>query len=204
MEEKRKIYEEKISIYHKKREYYKDLLSRKFTAKENIIKLQEELEQLKNKRPVLLAENKNITKLNNRMKVIENEIEINNDLIKGIEAIEKDAKWSMYLPLCEAQDAYQEFIQSIINNLKNEYMEVGQKFAKVAKEYITLEEIRDGIDFSNSIFPNNFKIPNVKNTSNPLLCGTHSEIESKNSKMVHEKYNIPVFNVSRISYHDFK
>ena len=71
-------------------------------------------EQLKNKRPVLLAENKNITKLNNRMKVIENEIEINNDLIKGIESKEKDAKWSMYLPLCEAQDAYQEFIQSII------------------------------------------------------------------------------------------
>jgi len=204
MKEKRKIYEEKISIYHKKREYYKDLLSRKLSAKENIIKLQEELEQLKNKRPALLAENKNITKLNNRMKIVENEIEINNDLIKGIEAIEKDAKWSMYLPLCEAQDAYQEFIQSIINNLKDEYMEVGQKFAQVAKEYITLEEIRDGSYFNRSIFSNNFKIPNAKNTSKPLLCGTHSEIESKNSKTVHEKYNIPVFNVSRISYHDFE
>lgn len=70
--------------------------------------------------------------------------------------------------------------------------------------YITLERIQDGRDFDFSVFPNNFKIPNVKNTNNPLLYGSHDDIESKMYKFVIEKYNIPEFYVTRISYYDFQ
>lgn len=58
--------------------------NRKIEAQNDIIKLQEEIQNLKNQRPTLLAESKSVVKINKRLKKIEEDIELNQDLIKGI------------------------------------------------------------------------------------------------------------------------
>ena len=52
------------------------LYSRICNAEEKIVELQEEAEELKKKRPKLLADYKDISKINRRLKEIEEEIEI--------------------------------------------------------------------------------------------------------------------------------
>lgn len=198
MKNTRKICAKNIKHYKKVRKNYEDLIFRQTQAERKIISLQDEYEKLKNNRPILLAEKKSITKLNNRLNKIVEEIDINTDLIHGLKSKEKPAKWAIYNALCRAQSSYQDFIQSILNNLNEEYLDIGSKFAQIVKEYLTLERLRDGVDYNFSKFAYNFSIPNVKDEKHPLLCSNHSSIETQMNELVHEKYNIPKFQVSRI------
>ena len=79
--------EEKKEIFNQKRQEYKDMKDKKSNyskriedSKINIINLEEEREELKAKRPTMLAENEDISELNQRLKDIDDEIEINKDI----------------------------------------------------------------------------------------------------------------------------
>ncbi|MGN0197599.1 MAG: hypothetical protein ACI4B8_06350 [Candidatus Gastranaerophilaceae bacterium] len=76
--------EEKKEIFNQKLQEYRDLKDKKSNynkriedSKINIINLEEEMEELKAKRPTLLAENEDISELTKRLKDIDDEIEIN-------------------------------------------------------------------------------------------------------------------------------
>ena len=92
IEEKKKLFEDAWKVRTDFEEEDFKLRQRAEQAKKDIIKLQEETEKLKEKRPALLADNKDVKKLNKRLKDIEEEIEINNDLITGITAKRRRVK----------------------------------------------------------------------------------------------------------------
>src|SRR5574344_834750 len=116
-------------------------------AQENILKLQEENENLKKQRPSLLADCKDVTKINKRLKKIEEEIDLNEDTITGIKEKRKNMKREIYNLKCDAKSAFQDYIKEIIGSLKDDYTKTATKFADIITEYITLESICNGNSF---------------------------------------------------------
>lgn len=86
IEEKKEIFNQKrqefIDMYNKNENYKKRIEE----CRQNITNLEEEREDLKAKRPTLLADNEDISELTQRLKDIDDEIEINKDTISGVEA----------------------------------------------------------------------------------------------------------------------
>ena len=74
-----------IEIYNQE----ENLDRRMYQAKENIVNLEAEREELKANRPALLADNEDVSEINNRLKEIDDEIELNQDTIKGIKTKKK-------------------------------------------------------------------------------------------------------------------
>lgn len=70
--------------------------NRKFAAQNDIVKLQEEIQNLKTQRPTLLAEGKSVVKINKRLKKIEEDIELKQDLIKGVTEKKKNLGYDIY------------------------------------------------------------------------------------------------------------
>lgn len=203
MKNEKAKYEETYQQYRNAYDENINLDLRKDNAEKNIVKLQEEYDNLKAKRPQMLADNKDISKLNKRLKKIEEEIEINKDTITGLTLKKKETIRAVYETVCTAQNAYKSLIQAIMNELKDKYVEIGTKYAEITKEYITLENLRDGDGPAYTSIGFNFEVPNVKNPQYPLMKGNRYEISSKMQHKVLEKYNIPYFRVARISYSDY-
>lgn len=78
-------------------------------AKINIKNLEEERENLKTKRPSMLAENQDISELNQRLKDIDDEIEINKYTISGVEVKIKEVHNKELDIRQEANVAYQNY-----------------------------------------------------------------------------------------------
>ena len=174
------------------------LYSRISNAEEKIIELQEEAESLKIKRPKLLADCKDISKLNRRLKEIEEEIEIQKDTIIGVTAKRENMKNDIFNAKQDANIAFQEYIKEILESVKKEYMQLAPKFAKIITEYITLEYIRYGMGtvYVPDIHYNDIgKIPNFYDENKPLFKHEIYKITSDNDKKVREKYNIPDYQV---------
>ena len=203
MENEKAKYEKAYQQYRNAFDENINLDLRKDKAEKNIVDLQEEYDNLKAKRPQMLADNKNISKLNKRLKQIEEEIEINKDTITGLKLKKKETRQAVYETVCAAQKAYKILIQSIINELKDKYTEIGIKYAEVVKEYMTLEELRDGDGPAFTEIGFDFKVPDVKDSKYPLIKGYRHEIASKMRHKILEKYNIPYFRVSRNSPSDY-
>ena len=88
------------------------LIRRANEAEEKIVELQEEAETLKKKRPQLLADCKDISKLNHRLKAIEEEIEILKDTIIGV-----NEKQENLLILIKLDQLYLFGLFAYLNNL---------------------------------------------------------------------------------------
>src|SRR5574344_2879607 len=69
-----------------------DLYNRGRKAKAAIVNLEEEKAQLRADRPALLADNKDVSEINKRLKEIDDEIELNQDTILGVEEKRKKIK----------------------------------------------------------------------------------------------------------------
>src|SRR5574344_43015 len=173
-------------------------------AQENILKLQEENEKLKAQRPSLLADCKDVSKINKRLKKIEEEIELNEDTITGIKKKRKNMKREIYNLKCDAKSAFQDYIKEIIGSLKDDYTKTAIKFADIITEYITLESICNGNSFFvETISHNDIKnIPNLENRDKPLFEHKYYEISKNNSDRIREKYNIPSYTVEQINHND--
>ena len=119
IEEKKKLFEDawKVRTDFEKEDF--KLRQRAEQAKKDIIKLQEETEKLKEKRPALLADNKDVKKLNKRLKDIEEEIEINNDLITGITAKREKRNQDVRNIRYHVNQAYKTYINEILATLKD-------------------------------------------------------------------------------------
>ena len=174
---------------------------RKEQAQDKIKTLQDEIVKLKEERPALLAEGKDVSKINKRLKKIEEEIEVNQDLIKGVDNKKKNLQINIYNARVRKQEAFQDYIKSIMKTVAKEYMEIAPKFAEVITRYILLEFMLQGSDKSYvpAISYKDIKrIPCInsdKSFFNYKLYDLYINYEDD----IREKYQIPEYEVRRIS-----
>lgn len=177
------------------------LYSRISNAEEKIIELQEEAEKLKKKRPKLLADCKDISKLNKKLKEIEEEIEIQKDTIIGVTEKREGMNEIIRNTESDTQNAFQDYVKEILNKIEKEYMKLAPKLAEVLTEYITLEYIYYGFEF-NYVHKINYNgirsIPNLEDEKNPFFQYKTFEIYKNNAKRLREKYDIPDYQVHKI------
>lgn len=204
--------EKKKEIFNQTRDKYIDIYkqeesldSRMHQAKENIVNLQEEREELKANRPALLADNEDVSDINNRLKEIEDEIELNQDTITGIKAKKKDVRSQVLSMRQETNAAYKEYIGQILADVRKEYMKVAPKLAELLKDYIVLESLRDGDGYGYAEFTTQHVncLPNFDNSSTPLFKYNYYNIAGNNESRVLKKYNIPKYYVKRVSLSEY-
>lgn len=170
-----------------------ELTRRVNEAEEKIVELQEESENLKKKRPQLLADCKDISKLNRRLKAIEEEIEILKDTIVGVNEKQENLKLEIREKIWDAQHAFQEYIKEILANLDKKYMKIIPKLIDIMTEYITLESICYG----NMSYLTKFRyddisrIPNLYDKDKPLFENRSYVIWKENNQRLREKYELP-------------
>lgn len=174
---------------------------RKEQAQDKIKTLQDEIIKLKEERPALLAEGKNVSKINKRLKKIEEEIEVNQDLIKGVDNKKKNLQINIYNARVKKQEAFQDYIKSIMKTVAKEYMEIAPKFAEVITRYILLEFMLQGSDKS--------YVPAISYKDIKRIPCLNSDKSFFNYKLydlyinyeddIREKYQIPEYEVRRIS-----
>lgn len=174
---------------------------RKDQAQDKIKTLQDEIVKLKEERPALLAEGKDVSKINKRLKKIEEEIEVNQDLIKGVDNKKKNLQINIYNARVKKQEAFQDYIKSIMKTVAKEYMEIAPKFAEVITRYILLEFMLQGSDKS--------YVPAISYKDIKRIPYLNSDKSFFNYKLydlyinyeddIREKYQIPEYEVRRIS-----
>lgn len=174
---------------------------RKEQAQDKIKTLQDEIVKLKEERPALLAEGKDVSKINKRLKKIEEEIEVNQDLIKGVDNKKKNLQINIYNARVKKQEAFQDYIKSIMKTVAKEYMEIAPKFAEVITRYILLEFMLQGSDKS--------YVPAISYKDIKRIPCLNSDKSFFNYKLydlyinyeddIREKYQIPEYEVRRIS-----
>ena len=174
---------------------------RKEQAQDKIKTLQDEIVKLKEERPALLAEGKDVSKINKRLKKIEEEIEVNQDLIKGVDNKKKNLQINIYNARVRKQEAFQDYIKSIMKTVAKEYMEIAPKFAEVITRYILLEFMLQGSDKS--------YVPAISYKDIKRIPCLNSDKSFFNYKLydlyinyeddIREKYQIPKYEVRRIS-----
>ena len=170
-------------------------------AKSSIAALREETVKLKEQRPELLADGKSVTKINKRLKKIEEEIELNEDLIKGITAKKKSLDTTIYNTKQKRQQAFQGYIKGLMNKVAKEYREVATKFAELVREFLLLEYMYNGSDriYASEISYNDIKrIPSLSGNKPPLFEYKLYDLMINYDDVVREKYGIPEFEVRRI------
>lgn len=190
-----------IEIYNQE----EDLDKRMFQAKENIVNLEAERDELKASRPALLADNEDVSDINNRLKEIDDEIELNKDTIKGIQTKKKDIRYQMLSERQDTNAAYQEYIGQLLADLRKEYMKIAPKLAELLKDYITLESLRDGDGNGYASFTTEHVkcLPNFDNSSAPLFKYNYYNIALNNQERVIKKYEIPKYYVRRVHSSDY-
>lgn len=174
---------------------------RKEQAQDKIKTLQDEIVKLKEERPALLVEGKDVSKINKRLKKIEEEIEVNQDLIKGVDNKKKNLQINIYNARVKKQEAFQDYIKSIMKTVAEEYMEIAPKFAEVITRYILLEFMLQGSDKS--------YVPAISYKDIKRIPCLNSDKSFFNYKLydlyinyeddIREKYQIPEYEVRRIS-----
>lgn len=174
---------------------------RKDQAQDKIKTLQDEIVKLKEERPALLAEGKDVSKINKRLKKIEEEIEVNQDLIKGVDNKKKNLQINIYNARVKKQEAFQDYIKSIMKTVAKEYMEIAPKFAEVITRYILLEFMLQGSDKS--------YVPAISYKDIKRIPCLNSDKSFFNYKLydlyinyeddIREKYQIPEYEVRKIS-----
>lgn len=175
-------------------------------AKINIKNLEEERENLKTKRPSMLAENQDISKLNQRLKDIDDEIEINKYTISGVEVKIKEVHNKELDIRQEANVAYQKYIRTILSKVSAEYMKIAPKLVDIIKDYIVLEHLRDGDGFHYECFPPEVitRLPNLEKSNSNLFYNNYYSIIRSHIGKVKKKYAIIEFNVSRVSASEYQ
>ena len=173
---------------------------RKEQAQDKIKTLQDEIVKLKEERPALLAEGKDVSKINKRLKKIEEEIEVNQDLIKGVDNKKKNLQINIYNARVRKQEAFQDYIKSIMKTVAKEYTEIAPKFAEVITRYILLEFMLQGSDKS--------YVPAISYKDIKRIPCLNSDKSFFNYKLydlyinyeddIREKYQIPEYEVRRI------
>ena len=112
-------------------------------------------------------------------------------------------KDEIYNKKCQAQKAFQDYINEILTNIGKKYMKIATKLAEIITEYITLESICNGRDiYVPKIKYNDIsRLPNLNNSDKPIFKYEAYEIWKANPERLHEKYEIPNYQVENIRHY---
>ena len=202
--------EEMDRIFNECQKFFDEIYEmdkKKEAALNNIAALQEETTKLKEQRPALLADGKSVAKINKRLKKIEEEIELNEDLIKGITDKKKSLDTTIYNTKIKRQQAFQGYIKGIMNKVTKEYREIAPKFAELVREFLLLEYMYNGSDriYASEISYNDIKrIPSLSCNKPPLFEYKLYDLMINYDDVVREKYDIPEFEVRRIPMYEIQ
>lgn len=205
IEEKKEIFNQKLRELEDMKNLDNDLSRRLSEAEKNLADLQTEKEELKAKRPVLLADNADVAALNNRLKEIDEAMELNQDTITGI----KDKRKKMHNPiLYKIQDtngAYKDYINEILAKKREDYMKIAPKLAELLKDYITLEYMRDRDCSGRAYFTTEdiMTLPNCNDEKHPLFYYHYYTVADENRERVKEKYKLPEYDMRRVEWNHF-
>ena len=189
-------FEKALSAYNNHVEASGKLYSRKSKAKEDIDKLETQLQDLKEKRPQMLADEIDITNLNKEMKEVEEHSSIKIDEITGLEAKLLEIK-KQDLPLMqEVNDTYEKLVEPKLEIAKKKYNKLAKQFAEITKECSVLQELSHGprkyVRYSCLIEKFNF-IPALDSNVEPFLKTTYWDVMRDNRDAVVQKYELPDF-----------
>lgn len=203
--ETKRVFEEKLAEYEQKESYNNKLFKRLSDAKENIVSLEEEKNELYEKRPLLLADNEDVSGINQRLKDIDDEIELNNETIKGVKIKQKTIHNELLYIRQDTNKAYKNYIEEHLEKLKKEYMKIAPKFAELITDYMVLEALRDGNGYNNTDFKYDQirEIPSLIKNSKTLFSYNYYEMTRNNKDRVINKYNIQDYYVRNVSINDF-
>lgn len=123
IDEAKEMYNEHLRKYNEFLELDKDLMNRLEEAEINISNLEIEKEELRQKRPALLADNEDVSEINKRLKEIDEEIELNKDTIIGIETKRKEVQSNFAWAEERTDKAYRKVISMAIQKAKKRIFE---------------------------------------------------------------------------------
>jgi chromosome segregation ATPase len=163
-------------------------------AKSDIATLEEEKLELKKKRPAMLADNEDISELSKRLKEIDEEIEICQDMILGLEEKLKIIKSPLEDAIRDAHIAFEEMVKAEMDKIVPKYQKYAQKLADVILDYNALEKIYNGrTNYLPKIKTSLETIPNLLNPNEPILQHLEWEKFSKIIEAVKKKYKLTDF-----------
>lgn len=193
-EEAKENFNEQLENYNSLLKHDKDLENRLEEAEINISNLETEKEEIKQKRPALLADNEDVSEINKRLKEIDEEIELNKDTIIGIEAKRKEIQNNFAWAKERADKAYRKVISMAIQKAKKEYAKVAPKFAELLKDFMTLDDLYNRQAWGIETFSHEdiMRVPSLKDNSY-LFVHNIWKVPSQNRNRVLEKYNIPKY-----------
>lgn len=166
-------------------------------AQNKIAQLNEEKEKLRVLRPKYLADKKDITKLNSKLKNIDEEIEIQKDLISGLEEKIKPLKQNIVFCGTNTNACYQDLVQAKMDKVAKEFNKLAKPLAKITKEYIVLEYIKNSERNRWASFAEHFGfIPNI-GAEKPFLKDSAYQIYINNREEITEKNNLPKYEYYR-------
>jgi len=171
------------------------LHSRIKQAQKDIENLEQEKTELKSKRPMMLADNEDITGLSSRLKEIDDEIEICKETILGVNEKLESMKNPLRNAKVDADNAFEEMVKAEMEKLVPAYQKYAKKLADVILDYNALEAIyNDSRSYYQPAIKSQLEvIPNLLNKSEPFLKHYDWGITREIQKNVREKYNLTDF-----------
>lgn len=137
METAKKMFEELWDDYEKTDTLISSLNSRKSKNEKEIIELQEQLDSLKSKRPMMLADEIDVTKLNKQINQLDEKIMLKKEENSGLDVKLPPIRSKRRELQKKLNTAYEEYIGTYLDSLKMEYNIIAEKFAEITKEFIT-------------------------------------------------------------------
>jgi len=194
METAKKMFEELWDDYEKTDTLISSLNSRKSKNEKEIIELQEQLDSLKSKRPMMLADEIDVTKLNKQINQLDEKIMLKNEENSGLDVKLPPIRSKRRELQKKLNTAYEEYIGTYLDSLKMEYNIIAEKFAEITKEFITFQKLRYspyGYNSCQLISQKIKMIPNADNDNESFFDSNYcwNIIDDYIPKII-EKYNL--------------
>lgn len=173
-------------------ETYEDLNDRYSQAEKNIVDLQDEKVKIRENRPQMIADNEDVSKISNRLKDIDAEIELNKDAIKGIGQKRYDMSSTIKNITSLTNSAFKKVVEEELQKLSKKYLKAGNVFAQIVRDYVVLEIIgKSGDKFYRTLGDSMPKISNPYDYEHPLFEYKYYDLYKEFAKEIREKYALP-------------
>lgn len=176
-----------------------DCIDRTSDAELKISQLTSEKEKLKNLRPKYLADKKDITELNTKLKNIDEDLEIQKDLITGLAEKIKPLKNNIVYCGKNTNVCFQDLVQTKMDEVAKKFNKLAKPLAEITKDYIVLEYLKNSTRISWVSIAREFGyIPNIGGDK-PFLDANIHQLSIDYDKETRKKYGLPDYEFYRQS-----
>lgn len=174
-----------------------DCMDRTDEAELIISQLNFEKEETKLLRPKYLADKKDITELNAKLKNIDEDLEIQKDLITGLAEKIKPLKNAIVFCGQNTNVCFQDLVQAKMDKVAEKFNELAKPLAEITKDYIVLEYLKNSTRMSWVSIARDFGyIPNI-GADKPFLDANIHQLYIDNNKETRKKYSLPDYECYR-------